>query len=228
MKETLDAAFSLLNIIPTTLLILILIYWLTVIVGVFNIDSFDIDTDVDIDADVDVDIDADLDVDADTDVDLNAGDSLIWLNSALSFFNLGKIPLMIILSFFVITMWVISILANYYLNNTSILLSIIYLIPNIVISAFITKFLSTPFVKIFAKAENHIEKNKKLRGKICTVTLAATHDKMGQAVINDSGDTYTINILATEEKFSLQKGDTCLVIDYIAERKIYLIEPYKD
>lgn len=214
MKETLNAAFTILNIIPTTLLILILIYWITVIIGIFNVDSFDID--------------ADADADLDADVDINAGDSLIWLNSALSFFNLGKIPLMIILSFFIIVMWMISLLANYYLNNTSVILSLVYLIPNIFVSAFVTKFLTTPLVSLFAKAENVIQSNKSLTGKICTVTLGATHDKMGQAVINDNGSTYVINIIATEEKYILSKGDSCLVIDYISDKKLYLIEPYKD
>jgi len=214
MKETLQAAFTIVNIIPTTLFILILIYWLTVIIGVFNVDSFDID--------------GDADIDVDSDVDVNAGDSIIWLNSALSFFNLGKIPLMIILSFFAMSLWIISILANYYLNNSSVLLSLVYLIPNIFISAFVTKFLSTPFVKLFAKAQNDIQRNKSLTGKICRVTLQATYDKMGQAEIKNEGSSYMINVLSTEKEIELTKGETCLVIDYIPERKIYLIEPYKN
>ncbi len=224
MKETLDAAFSIINIIPTCLLILILIYWLTVIIGVFNVDSFDIDAD----ADLDVDVDADVDIDADTDVDVSAGDSLLWLNSALSFFNLGKVPFMLILSFFSLSLWVISLLMNYYLNNISVLLSLVYLIPNIVISALVTKFLTTPFVKLFAKAESDIESNVKLTGKMCIVTLSATHNQMGQAEIKIDGSSFIINVMSTEEQFQLEKGDSCLVIDYIPEKKIYLIEPYKN
>ncbi len=216
MRETFEAAFEITNIIPTTLLILILIYWITVIIGVFNVDSFDIDAD------------ADVDMDADTDIDVNAGESILWLNSALSFFNLGKIPLMIILSFFAITLWVISILANYYLNNNSVLLSLIYLIPNMFISAFVTKFLTTPFVKVFAKIDGDVQNNKSLTGKICTITLNATHDKFGQAQILIEGSSFIINVLSTETDIELHKGETCLVIDYIPERKIYLIEPYKN
>ncbi len=212
MKETLDAAFSILNIIPTTLLILILIYWITVIIGVFNVDSFDIDADADVDADIDI----------------NAGDSLIWLNSALSFFNLGKIPLMVILSFFSISLWVISLLVNYYLNNTSFFLALVYLIPNILISAFITKFATTPFVHVFAKAEDEVQNNKSLKGRICYITLEATHDKLGQAKIKIEGSQFIINVLSTEEINILHKGESCLVIDYVSEKNLYLIEPFNN
>lgn len=210
MKETFEASFSIVNAIPTFLLVLIMIYWITVIIGVFNIETFDIDSD------------------ADTDVDVNAGDSLIWLNSALSFFNLGKIPLMIILSFFSLSLWVISILMNYYLNNLSVLLSLVYLIPSIFVSAMITKVLTTPFVRLFAKAAGDIQNNKTLTGKICTVTLGATHEQFGQAKILIEGSSFIINVLSTEKGTELFKGETCLIIDYITEKKLYLIEPYKD
>ncbi len=210
MRETFEAAFEITNAIPTTLLILLLIYWITVIIGVFNIDSFDIDAD------------------ADVDVDLSVGDSLLWLNSALSFFNLGKIPLMLLLTFFIVPLWMISVLANYYFNNDSLLLSLVYLIPNIFISAFVAKFLTTPFVRIFDKSENDVQKNKSLTGKICTVTLNATHDKFGQAQILIDGTSFIINVLSTESGVELQKGDTCLVIDYISQKKLYLIESYKN
>lgn len=222
MKETIESAFSVINIIPTALLILVLIYWLTVIIGVFNIDSFDFG------ADADLDVDVDADVDIDTDMDVSAGDSILWVNSALSFFNLGKVPFMLILSIFSLSMWVISMLMNFYLNNTVVLLSLVYLIPNIFLSAFITKFLTSPLVKVFAKAESDIESNQKLTGKMCIVTLSATHDKMGQAEIKIEGSSFIINIMSSEEQFILSKGDSCLVIDYIAEKKIYLIEPYKN
>ncbi|GAF04465.1 OB-fold-containig protein [Saccharicrinis fermentans] len=212
MSETFNAAFSMMNIIPTSLLLLVLVYWLTVIVGVFNVDSFDIDADADIDADVDI----------------SATDSILWVNSALSFFNLGKIPLMLILSFFSLSLWVISMLMNYHLNDDSFLLSIVYLIPNIFVSAFVTKFLTRPFVKLFKKADSDIESNKKLTGKLCIVTLDATHNKMGQAEIKIDGSSFMINVMSTEEQYSLLKGDQCLVIDYLSEQKIYLIEPYKN
>lgn len=170
----------------------------------------------------------DFDTSADGDLDINFGDALIWMNSALSFFNLGKVPLMIILSFFSLTLWCFSILANFYLNNSSVLLAIIYLVPGIIVSAFVTKFITAPFVKLFRKAADTIETNQSLTGKLCTVTLEADNIKFGQAEIKMDGTSIIINVLSTEAEMHLHKGETCLVIDYMPERKIYLIEPYKN
>ncbi len=220
MRETIEASFSIVNIIPTGLLILVLLYWITVIIGIFNVDSFDIDTDADVDIDTDVDVDANAEV--------SVSDSVLWVNSALTFFNLGKVPFMLIMSFMALSMWIISLLMNYYLNNDLALLSLVYLIPNILISAFVTKFLTTPFVKLFAKAESDIESNQRLTGKVCTVTLSATYNKMGQAEIKIDGSSFIINVMSTEEQYTLSKGETCLVIDYNSDKKIYLIEPYKN
>ncbi len=112
MKELFQAAFSGVNIIPTVFLLLILVYWIFVIIGAMDMDflEVDIETDVDIDADVEVDADVDTDADIDTDADTRGVGSVAFLNSVLTFFNLGKIPFMVWLSFLIIPMWVISIL----------------------------------------------------------------------------------------------------------------------
>ena len=48
MSELINNAFTGVNIIPTVLLMLVLIYWLTVILGIIDIDFFDFDIDFDI------------------------------------------------------------------------------------------------------------------------------------------------------------------------------------
>ncbi len=210
MQEVISASFSTINLIPTVLLLLVLVYWLTVIVGVFNIDTFDFETS------------------ADGDVDIEFGESFIWLNSALSFFNLGRVPIMIILSFFALSLWFCSILVNHYLGITSMGFALVLLIPEIIISAFVSKFFSTPFVKLFKKDLSVIESNEHLTGKMCTVTLEADAKNFGQAEIKIDGTSLIINVLATEEGMVLPKGESCLVIDYLPERKLYLIESYKN
>ena len=55
MIELISIAFSPLNIVFTVLLILIVLYWITVILGVLDVDLFDIDFDTDVDVDAEVD-----------------------------------------------------------------------------------------------------------------------------------------------------------------------------
>src|SRR5690606_31500467 len=196
------------NIVPTALLIFILIYWLIVVIGFIDIDSFDIDVDLDMEADV------------------NGVGSVGWLNHVLYFFNLGQVPLMLFLSFLAIPMWFLAIIATEYLVFDSVLLSYLLLIPNFIVSLFIAKILTQPFVKLFTALENHKEDDTEVIGKICTVVLNATDAKMGQAKVEGNGSVVLLNI-KTRKGTLLNKGETGLVIDYIKEKSYYIIEPYE-
>lgn len=227
MKELFEAAFSGVNIIPTVLLLLILIYWIFVIIGAMDVDTISVDVDADVDIDADADVD--LDTDVDTEAEVNAGEgvgSVAFLNSILVFFNLGKIPFMVWLSFLVIPMWVISILFNHFLGNSSFLLALAALIPNLIVSLMVSKVLTTPIAMVFTKMKKNNEDQFKYTGKVCTVLMRATHDKFGQAEINRNGNIYRVNVLTYDEVI-LEKGQTALIIEYIPEKKCYLVEPYK-
>ena len=62
------------NLIPTTLFLVVLLYWITVLFGALDFDVFDFD----------IDLDADVDADAEMD-----SSNVFGLNKVLSFFNLG-------------------------------------------------------------------------------------------------------------------------------------------
>ena len=231
MKELFEAAFSGVNIIPTVLLLLILIYWIFVIIGAMDVDtiSVDVDADVDLDLDAEVEVDADLDtdVDADSDVNTHGVGSVAFLNSILAFFNLGKIPFMVWLSFLVIPMWMISILFNHYLGNTSMLLALVALIPNLIVSLLISKILTNPIAIVFRKMSESEEDNFRYKGKICEIMMPVSSKRFGQAEINREGTIYRVNVLTSKEDVTLDKGDTALIIEYMKDKKCYLVEPYK-
>lgn len=175
MLELLNAAVSTVNIIPTALLVVILLYWLTVIIGLADIDMFDID---------------ELGPDG-TDGDVHF--SVDWLNHILIFFNITQVPLMVFLTFLVLPMWVISVLGNYYLGNTSLIFSLILLLPNFFVSLFISKILTTPFVKLFAYM-NQEEEEQEVIGKICITMVAISNDRVGQAKVNTNESPLLLNV----------------------------------
>ena len=84
MRELLEASISYVNFPFTVLLGLVLLYWITVIVGLLDLDLFDVDLDVDADVDVDVDVD----VDAGADVPGVGGAGI----ATLRFFHVGTVP----------------------------------------------------------------------------------------------------------------------------------------
>ena len=110
MKEIFELAFAPANIIPTVLFVFVTLYWIAVMIGFADADSLDIDLDLDVDVDVDVDLDIVTDAhgspDVHMDMDGNPVGDISWLNKILIFFNIGKVPLMVWLSFVGLIAWV--------------------------------------------------------------------------------------------------------------------------
>lgn len=211
MTELLRAAVLPPNLLPTGLLVFVLLYWLTVMVGVLDMKTVDLDVGDHGHAHYDSHLPHD-------------GPSTGWLNGALAFFNLGRIPLMVFLSFVFLPLWVGSILANYYTGNTSLLLGLVFTVPLFIGSLFVAKFLTLPFVKLFTAMEKNHDTGAVVIGKVCTVLLPATAEHLGQASVRVDGAPLMLNVRST--KGPLAKGETALVIDFDAQRKCYIIEPY--
>jgi len=206
MIQVYEAAFSTVNIVPSFLLLLCLLYWLIVILGMIDMNVLDFDVETP-EADVDGEI------------------SIAWMNNVLSFFNIGKVPFMVFLTFFSLSLWVVSIMLNYYVNYTNaVWFSVLLLIPNFLGSLFVAKFTTYPFVKMFAKLENDADNIKNAIGKECIITLPTGPEKIGQAEINKEGTVLKINVIS--EEMTLQKGEKALVIDFRKEKNLYLVEAY--
>ncbi|WP_400190449.1 hypothetical protein [Hymenobacter sp. B81] len=212
MTELLHAAASPPNLLATGLLIFVLLYWLTVMVGLLDFKTLDLH----------VSPDADLGPDAHGPHHAHMG--VDWINNALAFFNLGRVPLMVFLSFVALPLWVGSILVNYYLGNHSLLLGLVLAVPLFIGSLLVAKVLTLPFVKLFASLEKDQAGSLNPVGKVCTVLLPTSRQHLGQASIRAEGAALTLNVRAASGE--LRKGDTALVIDYDAARRCYLIEPY--
>ncbi|MFC5269968.1 hypothetical protein [Adhaeribacter terreus] len=212
MTELLQAAVAPANIIPTTLMVLIIMYWVSVIIGLLDLQAFNIE------------IEKDFHID--THVDAHHEFSVAWLNNVLAFFNLGRIPFMVFMSFLVLPFWVLAILTVHYAPFLPAGIAFLLLIPNLFLSLFIAKALTTPFVKMFAALEKEHDSTVTIIGKVCTVLLPATSTEMGQASVKTDAAPLILNVKTTRGA-TLKKGDTALVIDYLPEKQLYLIEPYE-
>ena len=210
MTELLQAAVLPPNLVATGLLVFVLLYWLTVIVGLLDFKT------------VDFHVGGHVDLHP-GDVHLHPADS-DWFNGALAFFNLGRVPLMVFLSFVALPLWVGSILTNYYTGNTALLRGLVFLLPLLLGSLLLAKVLTLPFVKLFAALEKDHDGGAIALGKVCTVLLPATAEQLGQATVRIDGAPLKLNVRTTGR--ALSKGETARVIDYDAHRRSYLIEPY--
>ncbi len=211
MKELFDASFSPVNIIASGMLLFTLVYWLTVIIGLLDLNFFDFD----------VDLHAEVDISTEVDVDTHV--SISWFNYVLSFFNIGKVPFMVFLSFFALSLWVISVMANHYLGNTSFLLSLALFVPNFFVSLFAAKFLTIPFIKIFTEMDKEA-KSGQLIGREGKAVTDITSDKYGQVSVLVNRAPAILNAVCMKG-LEIERDDTILVIDYIEEKRCYLVEP---
>lgn len=206
MTELLQAAVLPPNLVATGLLVFVLLYWLTVIVGLLDFKT------------------ADLHLGGHADSGHLPGTHADWFNGALAFFNLSRVPLMLFVSFVALPLWVGSILANYYTGNTSLLRGLLFLLPLLLASLFVAKVVTQPFVRLFAALEKDHDGGAVALGKVCTVLVPATADHLGQATVRIDGAPLMLNVRTTG--VPLAKGETALVIDYDTLRRCYLIEQY--
>lgn len=220
MKELFDFAFSPPVITYTILLMVFLLYWLTVIIGVFDFSSLDFD--IDIDADVDMDVD--IDVDADTDVNASGGGSIVL--AVLGFFNFGKVPFMVVMSILSLSLWTIAILANYYISDGSIWFSIALVFPNLLASLIIAKIVTTPLVPLFTSISRDEAKPIHFVGLLGEVILETSNNRMGQIEVRHEKSILTLNVKAVEEHDGLIKRGTEVVIANHNEGKtLFFVRP---
>jgi hypothetical protein len=216
MQELLHYAVEPVNIVFTGLLIIVIMYWISVMIGALDLSSFDVEFDADVDADIDVDVD--------TDADMDGPDSAGWLSAFGQFLNLGKIPFMVIISILVMTLWALELLSNYYLGNSQLGFMLALLIPTIFVSMVITKILTTPLVQLFEKLDAGGAAPIDYIGMECTVRLSADPGELSQAEVILDGNPLTINVKNPQPR-PLLKGHKAIITKVSADEKFFFVRP---
>jgi len=208
------------NIPLTILLGLCLLYWITVIVGALDADSIDVDFDMDADVDLDVDVDVDTGLDVEIDVDADTG--IGGISGALYFFNFGRLPFMVILTFLILSMWTLSLIFHFNFGS-GLGMSLAFLPINLFCSLVVTKLVTAPLLPIFKDFGKGTEEVRYI-GKQCKVLLPPTTTSMGQGEVNVDDKVLLVNIKLIEEGELMLKGDLCTILELETEKNIYLVD----
>ncbi|MFZ5987771.1 MAG: hypothetical protein ACOYWZ_11680 [Bacillota bacterium] len=202
MFELLKTAITGVNIIPTTLLGLAVLYWLIVILGAIDIDFLDFDLDVE-------------------------GDPVTGpFHGILAFLNVSYLPFMLVFSIITLIFWVLSMLMHLLPIETGGLISGILFIPNLVLSVVITGAVTYPLKGLFKDAYKAGNKEDRIEGKLCTLLCDLTFGRLGQAEVKRDGASYVINV-KVEEGENLKKGDKALVISKDVEKSFYIVKKFE-
>ncbi len=204
-----EAAFSPVNIVYSIVMIMLSVYWLTVILGVIDLGAFDLDFDLDADVgDVDVDVEG----------------AIPGLNSQwfLSFFNLGEVPIMLYITIMTLVMWVGSVQINNWIQNENIWLAMALAIPNFIFALFVAKFAVIPFK--WMKIERPVL--DEFAGKICLVTSGEVNDNFGECELREE-DGVSIKLMSrTRNGEVLVKGDAATIVEKVRPENIFIVTKY--
>lgn len=217
-----------------------LTYWIFLGIGVFLFllviisgggEEQDLDSDVDFDADIDADVDADVEGDVNGGADI--GDSNVkgdfegevgaTIFSFLSWFGVGKCPLMILLaidfSTWGVTGWFFNVMIGAFFNGipTGAIAFLIFF-SSFCFSLWVGRVLSLPIGKIFADAGENVESDR-LIGCSGEVTSSKVpyiiEGKIAQADVLDSANNLvTVEICLPEwAQVVPYKGQEVLIIE---------------
>ncbi len=213
-------AISFHNLAWTILLVLCVGYWLMVIVGLADMDFLDIDMDAHVDHDLDLDGDSDIHKDISVDPDS-------WLHGFMKFFNMGEVPLMVILTIFALSGWVINVLLNYYLNPWDWgWLAALYTLPAAIGGAIMSKIVTTPLIGFYKKLGYKGEESIDFLGRTGLVTVTVEENKLGQAEIMVNGDPMIVNV-KSKKGVKLPKGSKVSIADEGEGNRFYWAETYE-
>ncbi len=219
MTEFIEACLAPVNLTLTVILGLCVIYWLFVILGALDLESLDFDFDVD--TDVDVDVDADVDIDA------SIGDASVGV-SMMRFLNIGYVPVTILLSVFVLTLWTISVGTYLIAGSLAVLTQLIALPLMIVGAVFVTKILTHPAKILYKKIKDQEEAEAMIHivGSRCRVVSLTVDHRRGQVEVDTDGAPLLLNARTSDSKSTLKKGDEAVIVSEDDTRNVYYIRGF--
>jgi hypothetical protein len=221
MVEFLEVCFAGANTGPTVLLGVILLYWLFVLSGVLGLDVFDFDLDMDADAG------GDIDVDGDVVLDVGEPGALASVLSVgvvvLRFLNIGRVPLMVWMSVFAISVWILTMALDKPENHATLGHDLVILLRNAAIAVVCAKVVTQPLRGKFDPVE--APRARDLVGQVCTVVTPSVTEALGQ--VRCAAEVAPLLLNARTRGESLVKGDQAVIVEIDLTRGIYFVEKAK-
>lgn len=210
MKEIWEQALLSYNLPLTIALGLVFIYWLLAVLGTIDMEALDFDFDIDTDSDLDTDI--------------TPGSSGFFV-TALKFVNATDVPLMMVLSFLSLFMWLIAILSNYYFNpDHSSLFACGLLFVNFFMSVLLVKLITKPFIPFFNAFKKGENDDEPVIGRIGIVKSKLIDSEYGQVEVpRQHGSPAIVNARMGEGHSPLPRGSEVLLYDNDQESHLFIV-----
>lgn len=208
MDEVFIEAVRPINLPLTVLLAVVVGYWLLVALGAFTLD---LEGDISGDGDLNGSHDGDLDGGHDGDAHHDGGAESGLFSSLLHFVNVGEVPMTIVGSILVLCMWLGSMMANHYWTGGSFVLGLAALLPILIVSAILTRYLTLPFKPLMRAMNREGDEHIPVVGRTCEIVTSEANAQFGQARIDTKGSPILLNVRVRHGD-PLPRGASCLVV----------------
>ena len=202
MVEFLQSCLTLPTVVPTALLGLVSGYWLLMIVSGIDLDVFDLDLDLD--------------------VDTEGHDSFLdWGMIGLKWFNLGQVPLMVWVSAFALSGWLMSVTFDREMTEPTLQMTVAALARDFGVALFAAKLLTQPLKgKLTLKEPNAAST---MIGHTCVITTSEATPDFGQArYAVEEGAPLILDVQTTSGV--IPQGHEVRIVDYSAEKQTFFVE----
>ncbi|MBA6252992.1 OB-fold-containig protein [Colwellia sp. MB3u-55] len=212
MEQLLEVASKFPTVIYSTLLGVVVVYWLIGMLGLVDLGLAG---------------DVDLDVEVDTELDTSVG----GLTGFMLTFGLTGVPFTLVFSIIILTCWLISFYLQLYILAWLPDGWLYYLFG--VVSGFIVFLISLPLTAIVIRPLKGMFKSVEtsmsiqLVGKSATIATQTVSETFGQVRIYNKGAEILLDVRCDPEH-RLKKGDNVLLIEYLKEKHIYIVAPYDE
>jgi hypothetical protein len=210
MEKLINIALAPANFVLTLLAVLMVMYWLLIIFTGFDLDFAD----------------ADADLESDTGaIDAGEIEGPGFWNAFLSFFYIGELPIMFIITIVVFSMWLINVNITALLGIEANVFGFLLYIPGLVVSMLITKVVAKPFVKLYAQFNHKGEVAIDFIGKTGKVLSPIGFDKIGQLEIQVNGDVIKVYAKSIDEQL-VAFNETVIILEESPDKKYFLAQKY--
>ena len=212
MEQLLEVASQFPTVIYSTLLGVVVVYWLIGMLGLVDLDLAG---------------DADLELDVDSDVDISVG----GLTGLMLTFGLTGVPFTLVISIITLICWLISFYLQFYILNWLPDGWLYYLMGAIasfiifVVSLPLTAIVIRPLKGMFKSVETTLSDH--LVGNSATIVTGTVSETFGQARLFNNGAEMLLDVRCDPEH-TLKKGDKVLLIEYLTEKYTYIVAPYSE
>ncbi len=211
MTRFLDATIAYPTVVYSTLLGVVLVYWILALIGIVDFES----------ASVDIDIDSDVPTDTDADVE-NVGELAAFLVA----FGLNGVPFSVVVTLMTLVAWTLSCLAGMWLlpplptSLLQIAAGTGILVFSLAVSVPITARAIRPMRGLFVM--HRAISNYDLVGQTCIVLTTSVDENFGRAEVSTRGAGLNIRVWAASPN-QLSKGARGVIVEYDSSRERYRI-----